>query len=303
MTKNKTLKKMLEYKQLYFLLLPTLVYIAIFNYQPMYGLLMAFKNFSPLDGVWGSPWVGLEHFRRFITSPMFFTVLKNTLTISIYSLVAGFPIPILLAFALHYTSNKYFKKTVQTITYAPHFLSVVVICSLCMMLFSPRSGIVNVFIEKLGGERIFFMAEPEYFKHIYVWSGVWQNCGWNSIIYIAALAGIDQSIHESALIDGANQLQRMWYIDFKCIIPTIAVLLILNCGSIMSVGYEKVLLLQNSLNAETSEVISTYVYKKGIVGGEFSFSAAVGLFNSVINFILLFTVNFISRKLNDVGLW
>ncbi|MBQ4110327.1 MAG: sugar ABC transporter permease [Clostridia bacterium] len=302
-TRRRKWKKILEYKQLYFLLLPAVIYIAIFCYQPMYGLVMAFKNFSPLDGIWGSPWAGLNHFQRFVTSPVFFDILKNTLTLSIYSLVAGFPLPIVLAFALHYTRNKYFKKTVQTITYAPHFLSVVVICSLCLILFSPRTGIVNTAIEKLGNERIFFMAEPKYFKHIYVWSGIWQNCGWNSIIYMAALAGIDQSIHESAMIDGANQLQRMWYIDFMGILPTIVVLLILNTGSIMSVGYEKVLLLQNSLNAEASEVISTYVYKKGVVGGEYSFSTAVGLFNSLINFILLFSVNMISRKLNDVSLW
>lgn len=284
-------------------MMPALIYIAIFCYQPMYGVLIAFKNFSPLDGIWGSPWVGLSHFERFISSPMFLNVLKNTLTISIYSLLAGFPIPILLAFALHYTQNKYFKKVVQTVTYAPHFLSVVVICSLCLILFSPRTGIINVFIEKLGNERIFFMAQPEHFKHIYVWSGIWQNCGWNSIIYMAALAGIDQSIHESAVIDGANQMQRMWYIDFMGILTTVVVLLILNTGSIMSVGYEKVLLLQNSLNADASEVISTYVYKKGVVCGEYSFSAAVGLFNSIINFILLTTVNYISRKVNDVSLW
>ncbi len=284
-------------------MLPALIYIAIFCYQPMYGVLIAFKNFSPLDGIWGSQWVGLRHFSRFISSPVFFDVLKNTLTLSIYSLLAGFPIPILLAFALHYTQNKYFKKVVQTITYAPHFLSVVVICSLCLILFSPRTGIVNVLIERMGYERIFFMAKPEYFKHIYVWSGIWQNCGWNSIIYMAALAGVDQSIHESAVIDGANQMQRMWYIDFMGILPTVVILLILNTGSIMSVGYEKVLLLQNSLNADASEIISTYVYKKGIVSGEYSFSAAVGLFNSVVNFILLTTVNSISRKINDVSLW
>lgn len=301
--KNLRLKRVIEYRQLYILLLPAVLYTFIFCYIPMGGIIIAFKNFTPVAGILGSKWVGLEHFERFVQSPMFLDILKNTLTISIYSLVAGFPLPIALALALHYTRNKRFKKTVQTLTYAPHFLSVVIVAGICLSFLSPRTGIINFFIQLFGHEPVFFMAEPKYFKHIYVWSGIWQNCGWNSIIYIAALAGVDQSMHESALIDGATKLKRIWYIDLPSILPTIITLLILNAGSVMSVGYEKVLLLQNSLNQEASEVISTYVYRKGLVSGEYSFSTAVGLFNSVINFILIAIVNLISKKVSEVSLW
>lgn len=290
-------------RQLYVLLLPAILYVLIFNYQPMYGVIIAFKNFTPLAGIWGSKWVGFEHFERFMTSPSFVSILKNTLTLSVYSLVAGFPLPILLALALHYTKNRGFKKFVQTVTYAPHFLSTVIICSMIIMFLSPRSGIINSLLAALGLERVFFMSSPEMFKHIHVWSGVWQGCGWSSIIYMAALAGIDTSIHESAMIDGASKLQRVWHIDLPGILPTIITLLILNTGSIMNTGFEKIFLLQNSLNASASEVISTFVYKRGILGGEFSFSTAVGLFNSIVNLILMCSVNFISKKVTEVGLW
>lgn len=295
--------KAIRYWQLYVLLLPAVLYTFIFCYIPMGGIVIAFKNFTPVAGIWKSPWVGLMHFQRFVQSPMFLSILKNTLSISIYSLVAGFPLPIVLALALHYTKNKAFKKTMQTLTYAPHFLSVVIVAGICLSFLSPRTGIINHFIQLTGHDPIFFMAEPKYFKHIYVWSGIWQNCGWSSIIYIATLAGVDQSMHESAVIDGASKLQRIWFIDLPSILPTIITLLILNAGSIMSVGYEKVLLLQNSLNQEASEVISTYVYRKGLVGGEYSFSTAVGLFNSVINFMLIAMVNFVSKKVSEVSLW
>lgn len=292
-----------KYRQLYVLLLPAILYILIFHYQPMYGVIIAFKNFTPLAGIWGSKWVGLQHFERFITSPSFFNILKNTLTLSVYSLVAGFPLPIVLALALHYTKNVKFKKFVQTVTYAPHFLSTVIICSMILMFLSPRSGIINSLLELFGFERVFFMSIPTAFKHIYVWSGVWQGCGWSSIIYMAALAGIDTSIHESAMLDGASKLQRIWHIDLPGILPTIVTLLILNTGSLMNTGFEKIFLLQNSLNASASEVISTFVYKRGILGGEFSFSTAVGLFNSIVNLILMCSVNLISKKVTEVGLW
>lgn len=296
-------QKFWKYRQLYVLLLPALLYILIFHYQPMYGVIIAFKKFTPLAGIWGSPWVGLEHFERFMTSPSFLNILKNTLTLSVYSLVAGFPLPIVLALALHYTKNLKFKKFVQTVTYAPHFLSTVIICSMIIMFLSPRSGIINSLLELFGFERVFFMSIPSAFKHIYVWSGVWQGCGWSSIIYMAALAGIDTSIHESAMLDGASKLQRIWHIDLPGILPTIVTLLILNTGSLMNTGFEKIFLLQNSLNASASEVISTFVYKRGILGGEFSFSTAVGLFNSIVNLILMCSVNLISKKVTEVGLW
>ncbi len=298
-----TLKKAWGYRQMYLLLLPALLYVLIFNYQPMYGVIIAFKKFSPLKGIWGSPWVGLEHFQRYVESPMFLQILKNTLSLSVYNLVAGFPLPIVLALALHYTNNQKFKRFVQTVTYAPHFLSTVIVCSMIIMFLSPRSGIINSLLEALGFERVFFMSIPSAFKHIYVWSGIWQGIGWSSIIYMAALAGIDSSIHESAMLDGASRLQRIWHIDIPGILPTIVTLLILNTGSLMGSSFEKIYLLQNSLNQSASEVIATFVYKRGILGGEFSFSTAVGLFNSIINLILMSSVNFISKKVTEVGLW
>lgn len=290
-------------KELYFLLAPAVLYIAIFNYIPMYGIVIAFKDFTPLSGISGSQWVGLKHFVRFISAPSFWSILRNTLTLSLYSLAAGFPLPIILALALNYTGNKGYKKFVQTVTYAPHFLSVVIVCSLCFMFLSPRMGVVNNLRALMGLDKIFYMAEPSCFKHIYVWSGIWQTCGWSSIIYMAALAGVDESIHESAVLDGATRLQRIWNIDLPCILPTIVTLLILNAGAIMNVGFEKTFLLQNSLNSSSSEIISTFVYKRGLQGGEYSFSTAVNLFNSLVNLILLVTVNYISRRIAEVSLW
>ncbi|MDF2663874.1 MAG: sugar transporter permease, partial [Paenibacillus sp.] len=296
-------KALRKHWQLYLLLTPVVLYFAIFHYWPMYGVQIAFKDFIATKGIWGSPWVGFKHFERFFDSYFFWRLIKNTLGISLYELAVGFPIPILLALMINEVRMKGFSRFVQTVTYAPHFLSTVVVVGMLMMFLSPSSGLVNMVIRAFGGEPVFFMTEPAWFKTIYVFSGVWQQMGWSSIIYLAALAGIDPQLHEAAKVDGASRLQRIWHVNLPGIRPTIVILLILNFGSLMGVGFEKVFLMQNSLNMEGSDVISTYVYRSGILGAQYSFSAAVGLFNSVVNFILLLTVNRIARKVNQVSLW
>lgn len=283
--------------------LPVLAYFIIFHYIPMYGVQIAFKDFIANKGIMGSPWVGFEHFERFFDSFYFWRIIKNTLGIGIYELVVGFPIPIILALMIHELRTGKFRKFVQTVTYMPHFLSTIVMVGMIMMFLSPASGLINVVILLFGGEPISFMTEPGWFKSIYVWSGVWQTMGWSSIIYIAALAGIDPQLHEAARVDGASRLCRIWHINLPGIAPTIIVLLILNMGSILGVGFEKVFLMQNDLNMESSDVISTNVYRSGILGAQYSFSAAVGLFNSVVNFIMLLIVNRIARKVSSSSLW
>lgn len=299
----KSLKKITKHYELYLFLLPMLVYFIVFHYIPMYGVQIAFKDYLPSIGIWNSPWAGFEHFTRFFNSYYFTSIIKNTLYISIYSMVAAFPIPIILALLLNEVKNQAFKRTIQTVTYAPHFISVIVLTGMVIAFLSPSNGIINEVIKLLGGTPKPFMSIPEWFPSIYVLSGIWQNTGWNSIIYIAALAGIDVGLHEAAKIDGANRLQRIWHINIPGILPMIIILLILNTGSLMSVGFEKVFLMQNQLNLETSEVISTYVYKSGLIDAQYSFSAAVGLFNSAINFILLVLVNEIAKRIGDTSLW
>lgn len=280
-----------------------MAYFIIFHYFPMYGVQIAFRDYTPSLGIWGSPWVGLEHLKRFFDSYYFWTLIKNTLGISLYELVVGFPVPILLALALNELRDGAFKKWVQTVTYAPHFISVVVMAGMIIAFTSPGSGLINLAIKAFGGEPVPFLTEPGWFKSVFVLSGVWQSMGWGTIIYLAALAGVDPQQHEAAMIDGATRFQRVWHINLPSIVPTMVILLILNVGSFMSVGFEKVFLLQNPLNLESSDVISTYVYRSGLVQGQFSFSAAIGLFNSVINFILLLTVNRIAKRLNETSLW
>ncbi|MFD2700403.1 ABC transporter permease [Paenibacillus shunpengii] len=298
-----TLRSWTRNWELYLLFLPVLAYFIIFHYIPMYGVQIAFKDFIANKGIMGSPWVGFEHFERFFDSFYFWRIIKNTLGIGIYELVVGFPIPIILALMIHELRTGKFRKFVQTVTYMPHFLSTIVMVGMIMMFLSPASGLINVVILLFGGEPISFMTEPGWFKSIYVWSGVWQTMGWSSIIYIAALAGIDPQLHEAARVDGASRLRRIWHINLPGIAPTIIVLLILNMGSILGVGFEKVFLMQNDLNMESSDVISTNVYRSGILGAQYSFSAAVGLFNSVVNFLMLLTVNRIARKVSSSSLW
>ncbi|AEE97141.1 MAG: putative aldouronate transport system permease protein [Clostridiales bacterium] len=301
--KNSTMRYAIRNYDLYIMLIPAILYFLIFHYLPMYGVQLAFKDFVATKGIWGSPWVGFKHFERFFNGYNFGRLMANTLGISLYSLAVGFPIPIILAIMMNELRNGVIKNTVQTITYAPHFLSTVVVAGMIISFLSPSNGIVNKLIVALGGQPIYFMIEPAWFKTIYVLSDVWQHMGWNSIIYMAALAGIDPELHEAAIVDGASRMKRIWHIDLPGIMPTVVILLILNVGSIMNVGFEKVFLLQNNLNMPASDVISTYVYRMGILGAQYSFSTAVGLFNSVINFILLIIVNTISRRVNDVSLW
>lgn len=289
--------------QLYLLLLPTLAYMAVFQYGPMYGVLIAFKDFKPHLGILGSPWIGFRHFIRFFNSPKCWEIIWNTLGLSLYHLAAGFPAPIILALSLNIVSGKRFKKTVQMVTYAPHFISTVVLVGMLSVFLSPSYGLVNHILDFVGLERVFFLGQPEMFQSLYVWSGVWQDAGWGTIIYLAALSGIDPSLHEAATVDGATLRQRVWHIDLPGILPTIVVLLILSLGRVMSVGFEKAYLMQNALNLSKAEIISTYVYKIGLLDAQYSFSAAVGLFNSGINFILLLTVNRLSKALGQGGVW
>lgn len=288
---------------LYLLFSPVLIYFIVFHYVPMYGMQIAFKDFIANKGITGSPWVGFKHFERFFDSFYFWRVIKNTMGIGLYELMVGFPIPILLALMIHEVRSGKFRRFVQTVTYMPHFLSTVVMVGMIMMFLSPVSGLINLAITALGGEAISFMTEPGWFKSIFVWSGVWQTMGWSSIIYLAALAGVDPQLHDAAKVDGATRLQRIWHVNIPGIAPTMVVLLILNVGSIMGVGFEKVFLMQNALNMEASDVIATNVYRSGILGAQYSYSAAVGLFNSVINFILLLTVNRLARKVSSSSLW
>ena len=289
--------------QYYILLLPAIIFTVVFAYVPMYGAQIAFRDYKVKLGFWGSEWVGMKHFIRFVTSSNFWPLLRNTLGISVYSLVAGFPAPIILAFMLNELQSGKLRKSVQMITYAPHFISAVAVCGLIRLFTQRESGVINLFIMMLGGEGVDFLAEPAYFSTIYVISSIWQELGWGTIIYLAALSGVDPQIVEASVIDGASRLQKIWYIDIPTIMPTIIILLILNVGSILSVGYEKVLLLQTPLNMETSDIISTYVYRLGIEDAQFSYTTAIGLFNSVVNLALLTIVNYISKKFSGSSLW
>ena len=277
--------------ELYLLILPVVLYFLLFHYKPMFGVQLAFKNFVAIRGIWGSPWVGFTHFQRFFQSYYFARLMRNTLGISLYSLAVGFPMPILLALFLNELKNLRYKKLVQMVTYAPHFLSVVVVVGILDLLLSPRGGPVNNMIAALGGEKIHFMADPVWFKTIYVLSGVWQGMGWGSVIYIAAIASIDPQLFEAATIDGASRMQRIAHITLPSIFPTAVLLLILNTGSLMNVGFDKVFLMQNAQNMDASDVIATYVYRSGLLQADYSFSTAVGLFNAVVNFVLLASVN------------
>jgi len=296
-------KSVLSNWQLYVMVLPAVIYLLIFAYKPMYGLIIAFKNFKFKLGIVGSDWAGLENFERLVTSYWFPIILKNTLTISLLGLVLGFPIPIIFALLVNELKGKKIGNLVKTVSYAPHFISTIVMCGLVMLVLNPDTGIVNIFLEKLGFESYYFMQKPEAFKWIYVLSGIWQNMGWSAIIYIAALAGVDMALVEAAQIDGASRFQRMVHVYFPALVPTITILLIMEFGSIMGVGHEKVYALQNSANLNASEVISTYVYKMGLVKRDFSFATAAGLLNSVVNTITLVTVNRISKKVSNSGLW
>ena len=296
-------KPLLEHWQLYLLVLPMVLYLILFCYKPLYGILIAFKDYKIKLGVWGSPWVGFENFERLFNSYWFPIILKNTLVVSALSLFLGFPLPIILALMVNEIQSGKLRKTFQIVSYAPHFVSMVVVCGMITMFLSPSTGVINQLIVRLGGESFAFMQSETAFKWIYTISGFWQNTGWSSIIYIATLSAVDKSLHEAAEIDGANRFQRIIHINFPVLVPTMVIMLIMRVGQVMSVGFEKVFLLQTDTNLLGSEVISTYVYKQGLQGAQFSFSTAVGLFNSIVNTILLVSVNTISNKISGSGLW
>lgn len=289
--------------QLYVLLLPAVLYVLVFKYWPMYGAQIAFRDYNPVDGFSGSPWVGLEHFQRFIESFQFERLLANTLTVNALGLLIAFPIPIVLALIVNQLQSQRFKKFTQTVLYSPSFISVVVVVGMIYLLFSPRSGIVNNAITAVGGEPVFFMGSPEWFRPLYIGSDIWQNAGFSMIVYLAALTAIDPALHEAARVDGASKWQRIRHIDIPGIMPVITILFILAIGNLFNLGFEKVLLMQTDLNLPTSEVIQTYVYKTGLEGAQFSYSAAIGLFNSLINLTLLLTFNWVARRANKTSLW
>jgi multiple sugar transport system permease protein/putative aldouronate transport system permease protein len=299
------LKDMAKVWQLYALMALPFAYIIIFKYFPMYGAQIAFKNFVATKGIWGSSWVGLAHFTRFFESYEFWNIMWNTISLSVYQLLAGFPFPILLALSLNYIMHEKFKKLVQMVTYAPHFISVVVMVGIIFQVLDPRIGIVNTIIKAFGFAPVNILGNADYFQSVYVWSGVWQNVGFSCIIYLAALAGIDPSLHEAAVVDGATKMRRMWHIDLPGILPIAVILLILEVGRMLEIGFEKAFLMQNPLNLQASEIIDTYVYKVGLASTvvNFSYSSAIGLFKNVLNLILLIAVNRFAKKMGQSSLW
>ncbi|WP_127589001.1 ABC transporter permease [Paenibacillus koleovorans] len=301
--RQRLLKQIFNNTTLYVFLAPALIYLILFHYLPLYGLQIAFRDFSPAKGIWNSTWVGMKYFEKFLDSYSFWTLLKNTLFLSLYQLAVGFPFPLILALVLNYTPIPWLKKTTQTITYAPHFISIVVLVGMMFVFLSPTNGIVNIVIRELGGKPIDFLGDPDIFRHLFVWSGVWQTMGWSSIIYIATLAGVSPELHEAAIVDGATKLRRIWHIDLPMLMPTAVILIILSVGQVMNVGFEKTFLMQTPPNLSHSEVISTYVYKIGLQGAQYSYASAIGLFNNLINFIVLIAVNKLANKTTQHGLW
>lgn len=289
--------------QLWLMMIPAIVYMLLFVYKPMGGIVIAFQDYSLKRGIWGSRWIGFENFTRLFNSYWFPIILKNTLTLSLLSLLLSFPAPIILALAANEIRSERRKRTFQTVSYAPHFISTVVVCGMITVFLSPESGVINFLLKAIGGEAVAFLAKPSAFKWVYVLSGIWQTIGWSAIIYIAALSGVDKNLLEAAEIDGANRIQRILYVNLPVLIPTIVIMFILRCGSILSVGYEKVYLLQNTANLSASEVISTYVYKMGLEKADFGFSTAASLFNNVINCIVLILSNKISKKVSGSSLF
>ncbi|RKN78201.1 ABC transporter permease [Paenibacillus ginsengarvi] len=289
-------------KYLYVMMIPVLAYYVVFHYAPMYGATIAFKDYSPMKGVMGSEWVGLTHFRDFFGSYYFWRILKNTLVISLLTLLFGFPAPIILALLINEVRRRMFKRFVQTVTYMPYFISLVVICGM-VKEFTNSGGIINTAFTYFGYDGLAMLQKPELFRGIYVLSEIWQHVGWESIIYIAALMGIDQEQYEAARIDGASRLRQIWHITLPGILPTITILFILRMGNMLNVGFEKIILLYNPAIYDTADVISSFVYRKGLLEFVWSYSSAVGLFNSVFNLLLLITANYISRKVSENSLW
>ena len=298
-----TFKHMKRDRQLLILFIPCVIFYIIFRYGPLYGLIIAFKDYSVFQGIMGSDWVGLKHFTKFFSSNDFMLLFKNTLTIGFYALIFGFPFPIILAILLNEIRVKWFKKSIQTFTYLPAFLSVVIICSMVIDFLSPSRGIINKIITAFGFESIYFLIKPEWFRTIYVVSDIWATMGYEAIIYLAAIAGISPTLYEAARVDGCSRLKSMWHITFPSILPTVLIMFILKTGSMIRVGYEKVLLLYTPTTYEVADVFSTYVYRKGILETNYSYAAAVGMFEALIAMVMLLTANYISRKLGGRGVW
>lgn len=295
-------KDLKRYREAYILMLPVVLFYLLFCYKPMYGIIIAFKDYSPGAGIWGSEWVGLEHFRDFFDSYYFGRILKNTLVISLTSIILGFPAPIIFALLLNEIKNPRFKRIIQTISYMPHFISTVIVCGMITMFVSEK-GIITYILTLFGGEKVSMLTNPDYFVPIYVLSGIWQGLGWGAIVYLSALSGIDPQLYEAARIDGANRWKQTLHVTLPGISGTIIIMLLLRMGSIMGVGYEKIILLYNAGIYETADVISTFVYRKGLLEAQWSYSTAVGIFNSVINFIIVVAFNKISKKLTEISLW
>ncbi len=299
---SKMKKQMKKSGPLYVLLLPSIILLVCFSYLPMYGLIIAFKDFSPALGILGSPWVGFKHFIQFFNSYQFALTIKNTLNISLYSILVGFPLPIALAILCNQIRISMFKKVFQVTTYLPHFISTMVMCGMILIFLSPSSGLISNILGLIGVEMPNVLSKASFFSSIYVWSDIWQHIGWDSIIYLAALSAINPTYYEAATMDGASKMQKILHIDLPLLLPTAMILLILRAGSLLSVGFEKVLLLQNPLNLAGSEVISTYVYKVGLQHFQYSLSTAIGLFNTVVNVVVLLLVNYMSKKLTKTSL-
>ncbi|MCL2480000.1 MAG: ABC transporter permease subunit [Treponema sp.] len=304
---NKLQKKYGRYWQLYIFLLLPLAYIIIFEYYPMLGVQIAFRKFNYIGGIWGSPWIGLSNFIKFFNSYTFSRVIVNTLRISIYDIVAGFPFPIIFALCLNTIEHRRYKKFLQTVTYMPHFISVVVVVGMMMQILHPLNGVYGIVVKAItGSQAVDLFGKADAFPHLYVWSNIWQSFGWSSIIYVASLTSVPEELYEAARVDGASRFKMVLHIDLPALAPTITILLILRMGAVMSVGFEKAWLMQNPLNLRTSELISTFVYKQGLAAGgpvDFSYAAAIGLFNSVINLFLIIIVNKIANKLSETSLW
>lgn len=301
-TLGRKLRRSLPY---YVLMAVPIALLLLFKYYPMYGVTLAFKDYQVVAGISGSPWTQplFRHFERFLTAPSALRVIGNTLKISLYMLFASFPVPIILAIFLNELHSQRLKKSVQMITYMPYFISTVVLVSMIIQFTDLSYGFVNQIIKAMGGSPVNFMGNKSYFRHIYVWTGVWQSAGYSAVVYLAALSGVSPDLYDAAVVDGASKVKRIWHIDIPSIAPTIIILFILNTGSILSVGFEKIYLMQNNTNLSVSEVISTYVYRMGLVNQNYSYSTAVGLFNSVVNCSLLLICNTIARRVANVGLW
>ncbi|NQX65175.1 sugar ABC transporter permease [Paenibacillus alba] len=296
-------KSFKKHWQLYLIVIPPALFFIIFKYYPMLNAVLAFKDYNVTKGIWGSPWVGFKHFKLFFENPLFWTLIKNTILISGYLLIVGFPIPIILALALNEIRNGRFKRLVQLVSFAPYFISTVVMVSIIMLFLAPRLGFFNVMMNHLGMNSINFLGEPGMFRSIYVWSDIWQTAGYSAVIFLAALAGVDPALYEAAKVDGASRFQKIRHIDLPGIMPTITIVFILNVGSVMSIGFEKIYLLQNPLNKINSEIIATYVYQIGLLNANYSFATAVGLFNSAINLLLLVVVNMLAKRLSNTSIW